>query len=123
MKIEGTATISLEVLDDLRNSEKLLRELQSSIRNMIEVDAEEYDAICRKAKAVKGLSGEKYIEACEEAERTLKITISEKLLRKLVHRYINNEEGNAHYMICEMTEEEFEQIPLILSSEKEINHE
>lgn len=116
-KIEGTATISIEELDNLRQQEQYLSELRRDVKGLIKyIDSEEYEKKGKLIDDMGNMPDEEYERLIKEAAGALKIIISEKSLRKLVHEYIDGEKEESHYVLQEMTEEEFMKIPLILES-------
>ena len=115
--IEGTATISIEELDKLRQREEWFSELKRNVRGLIErVDDEEYEKRAKHIDDMDDMPDEELERLITEAEETLKIIVSEKVLRKLIHEFIEGEKKESHYVLQEMTEEEFAKIPLILES-------
>lgn len=116
-KIEGTATISIEQLDDLRQQEKFFSNMQRDVKGLIlNIDTEEYDKRAKQIDDMRDLSDEEFDRLIKEAAGTLRVVVSERLLRKLIHECIDDEKSEQRYMLSEMTEEEFAKIPLILES-------
>lgn len=114
--IEGTATIGLETLDNLRQREQLFSELRRDVKKLIKtIDTEEYEKRQNQIDDMRNVSDEEFNRLEKEAAMSLKIIISDKVLRKLIREYIDESEIN--YGMYDMTEEEFSKIPLILESE------
>ncbi len=116
-KIEGTATISIEQLDKLRQQEKIFSNILRDVKGLIQsIDTEEYDKRAKQIDDMGNMSDEKFERLLKEAEGALRVVVSERSLRKLIHEYIDDEKSEQHYILSEMTEEEFAKIPLILES-------
>lgn len=116
--IEGTATISLETLDGLRECETLFRSVRNSASGLIErVDSEQYEKKCKEIDAMKDISDDDLTRLLKEAAGTLQIIVSAGCLRRLIREFIDSEKSDVYYELAEMTKEEFARIPLILESE------
>lgn len=114
--IEGTATISLETLDGLRECETLLKSVRNSASGLIErIDSEQYEKMCKEIDAMKDISDDD-LARLKEAAGTLQIIVSAGCLRRLIREFMDSEKSDAHYELAEMTKEEFARIPLILES-------
>ncbi len=115
--IEGTATISLETLDNLREYEELFKSVQRSASGLIErVDSEQYEKKCKEIDAMKDISDDDITHLLKEAAGTLKIIVSTGCLRRLICEFIDSEKSDIYFELAEMTREEFAKIPLILES-------
>lgn len=115
--IEGTATIGLKTLDNLRLREQWFSELRRDVKKLIKaVDSEEYEKRCKQIDDMGGMSDEEFDRLEKEAATALKIIISDKALRKLVHEYIDESESDVNYALHTMEDNEFLRIPLILES-------
>lgn len=115
--IEGTATISIAELDKLRQREEWFSELKRNVRGLIErIDDEEYEKRAKHIDDMEDLADEELESLITEAKEELKIIVSEKALRKLIHEYIDGAKKESYYILQEMTEEEFAKVPLILDS-------
>lgn len=115
--IEGTATIGLETLDNLRQREQWFSELRRDVKKLIKtIDTEEYEKRCEQIDDMGSMPDEEFDRLDKEATMTLKIIISDKALRKLVHEYIDESESGANYALHTMEDNEFLRIPLILES-------
>jgi len=114
-KIDGTATISIEEFDELREHEKWFNELRSNVRGLVEkIDTEQYDREMKKIDDMGDVTDEEIDRLVKKAAGTLKITVSDKIIRKLIREYIDEEKSDVHYAVSEMTNKELEQIPLFL---------
>lgn len=115
--IEGTATIRIETLDSLREREKWFLDMRRDVKGLIQsIDTEEYDKRAKQIDDIRDLSDEEFDRLIKEAAGALRIVVSERSLRKLIHEYIDDEKSEQRYILSEMTEEEFAKISLILES-------
>lgn len=116
-KIEGTATISIEELDNLRQQEEYFLKLRRDVKRLVKsIDAEEYEKRGKQIDDIGDMTDEEFERLIKEAAGTLKIIVSEKALRRLIHEYMEGEKTESHYALQEMTKEEFARVPLILES-------
>lgn len=115
--IEVMATIGLETLDNLRLREQCFSELRHDVKKLIKtVDSEEYEKRCKQIDGMGNMSDEEFDRLDKEAATTLKIIISDKVLRKLIYECIDESESEINYTLHAMEENEFAKIPLILES-------
>lgn len=115
--IEGTATISIETLDNMRECEALLRSVRNSASGLIEkVDSEKYEKKCKEIDAMKDISDDDLTRLLKEAAGTLQIIVNTGCLRRLIREFMDSEKSDIYYELAEMTKEEFARIPLILES-------
>lgn len=115
--IEGTVTISLETLDNLREYEALFKSVRGSASGLIErVDSEQYEKKCKEIDAMKDISDDDIANLLKEAAGTLKIIVSTGCLRRLIREFIDSEKSDIYFELAEMTREEFAKNPLILES-------
>lgn len=115
--IEGTATISIETLDSLREYEALFKSVRGSASGLIErVDSEQYEKKCKEIDAIKDISDSDLRRLLKEAAGTLQIIVSTGCLRRLIREFIDSEKSDIYFELAEMTREEFAKIPLILES-------
>ena len=115
--IEGTVTISLETLDNLREYEALFKSVRGSASGLIErVDSEQYEKKCKEINAMKDISDDDLTRLLKEAAGTLQIIVSAGRLRRLIREFIDSEKSDVYYELAKMTKEEFSRIPLILES-------
>ena len=116
-KIEGTATISIEQLDDLRQQEEFFSNMQRDVKGLIKnIDTEKYDKRAQQIDDMGDMPDEEFDKLIKEAAGVLQVVVSERSLRKLIHEHIDDEKSEQRYILSEMTEEEFAKIPLILES-------
>lgn len=122
-EIDGTATISIKELDELRQREQMHRELVYWLLKLVkEIDTSEYDKRCEEIdKNDRIMTDEQLEDAMREAGKALKIIISDSVLRKLVFEYIDPEKDKSRYEIGEMSEEVFSAIPIILESSRQMS--
>ena len=117
--IEGTATISLETLDDLRECKASYRNIRNTASGLIErIDSEQYEKKQKEIDAIKEISNDELTRLLNEARSTLKIVVNMGCLRRLIREFMDSEKSDAHYEISEMSKEEFEKIPLIFEQEQ-----
>lgn len=115
--IEGTVTISLETLDELREYETLFKSVRGFASGLIEkIDSEQYEKKCREIDEMKDVSDDDLSRLLKEAAGTLQIIVSTGCLRRLIREFMDSEKSDMHYELSEMTKEEFARIPLILES-------
>lgn len=117
-KIDGTATISIEELDRLRESEQWYNSLRGTLKNIIaDIDTEEYDKEMKKIDdSPDEISDEELDELIKQAAGTVKIVLNENILRKLIIEFIDDTKSELHFTISEMSTEELKAIPLIIPS-------
>lgn len=117
-KIEGTATISIEELDRLREREKWYDSLRGTLKKIVaKIDTEEYDKEMRKIDdSPDEISDEELDAIIKQATKTVKIVINENILRKLVIELIDETKSDVHYAISEMSTEELKEITLIIKT-------
>ena len=115
-KIDGTATISIEELDRLREREQWYDHLRAKLKNIVaNLDTEEYDKEMKKIDdSPDEISDEELDELIKQAAGTVKIIINGEILRKLVSEFIDDTKSEVHYAIGEMSTEELKEIPLII---------
>lgn len=115
-KVEGTATISIEELDRLREREQWYDNLRGKLKHIVEkIDTEEYDKEMKKIDdSPDEISDEELDALIKQAAGTVKIIINGTILRKLVGEFIDETKSEVHYAISEMSTEELKEIPLII---------
>lgn len=127
MKIDGTVTISIEQFEKLKaaaeakeSAEKKLEEAARMISKLVAVvHDEEYKKRIKEIDALPVNTSDKKVDKlCREAAATLRITISEAHLRRLVHEYIDDDASDAHYDLRRMTKKEFDKIPIDLENKE-----
>lgn len=121
-KIEGTATISIEELDRLREREQWYNSLRETLKGIVaNIDTEEYDKEMKKIDdSPDEISDEELDALIKQAARTVKIVLNENILRKLVVEFIDDTKSEVHYAISEMSTEELKEIPLIIPSGQQL---
>lgn len=117
-KIEGTATISIEELDRLRECEQWYNSLRGTLKGIVaNIDTEEYDKEMKKIDdSPDEISDEELNALVKQAARNAKIVLNENILRKLVIDFIDDTKSEVHYAISEMSTEELKEIPLIIQN-------
>lgn len=121
-KIEGTATISIEELDRLREREQWYNSLRGTLKGIVaNIDTEEYDKEMKKIDdSPDEISDEELDALIKQVARTVKIVLNENILRKLVVEFIDDTKSEVHYAISEMSTEELKEIPLIIPSGQQL---
>lgn len=117
-KIDGTATISIDELDHLREQEQWYNSLRGTLKGIVaDIDTEKYDKEMKKIDDTPNeISDEELHELMKVATSTLEIIVNENVLRKLIVEFIDETKSDVHYEISEMSTEELKTIPLILDS-------
>ena len=115
-KIEGTATLSIEELERLRECEQWNNSLRGTLKGIVaNIDTEEYDKEMKKIDdSPDEISDEELDELIKQAAGTVKIIINGEILRKLVSEFIDDTKSEVHYAISEMSKEELKGIQLII---------
>ena len=115
-KIDGTATISIETLDELREREQWYNSLRETLKGIVaDIETEEYEKEIKKIDdSPDEISDEELDELIKKATGTVKIVINENVLRKLIAEFIDETKSDVHYAISEMSTEELKTIPLII---------
>ena len=122
MEYQGTVQISIQQFDELRENTKKMEEYKKKIRETEEMlsklveslDDEEYKKRIAIIDDTKNMSDKELDKACKEAAGTLKVIVSEKHLRELIHKNIDEYASEGHNDIRKMSKAEFDKIPLIL---------
>lgn len=117
-KIDGTATISIEELDHLREREQWYNSLRGTLKGIVaDINTEEYEKEMKKIDdSPDEISDEELNELIKRATRTVKIVLNENILRKLIAEFIDDTKSEVHFAIGEMSAEELKAIPLIIPS-------
>lgn len=115
-KIDGTATISIETLDELREREQWYNSLRETLKGIVaDIETEEYEKEIKKIDdSPDEISDEELDELIKKATGTVKIVINENVIRKLIAEFIDETKSDVHYAISEMSTEELKTIPLII---------
>jgi hypothetical protein len=111
-KIDGTATISIETLDELREREQWYNSLRETLKGIVaDIETEEYEKEIKKIDdSPDEISDEELDELIKKATGTVKIVINENVLRKLIAEFIDETKSDVHYAISEMSTEELKTI-------------
>ena len=112
-KVEGTATISIEELDRLREREQWYNNLRGKLKNIVEkLDTEEYDKEMKKIDdSTDDISDEELDALIKQATGTVKIILNREIIQKLIIEFIDDTKSEVHYAISEMSTEELKEIP------------
>ena len=93
--IEGTATISLETLDDLRECKASYRNIRNTASGLIErIDSEQYEKKQKEIDAIKEISNDELTRLLNEARSTLKIVVNMGCLRRLIREFMDSEKSD-----------------------------
>lgn len=128
MQIEGTVTISLETLDELRkkaeSAEEAWKKVQTFEKEVMAVysfEAEAYNEELKKIDSDRSLSDEQAMKKISEAmTEHLKIVVGAEALKKLIRRHINGRESEEHSDIEYATDKELKDIQVMLKGKQEI---
>lgn len=124
--IEGTATISLETLDKLRNeaaqSEKLFKgcvKITEEVMEIYSFEVEEYHRELDKIDNNKKLSDEQIMRRLSKAmTQHLKIVVDADALKRLIKLHIDASKSDEHADIKNATEKELKGIQVILKGQQ-----
>ena len=124
--IEGTATISLETLDKLRNeaaqSEKLFEGCAKITEEVMEIysfEVEEYHRELKKIDNNNKLSDEQITRRLSKAmTQHLKIVVDADALKRLIKLHIDKSKSDEHADIKNATEKELKEIQVILKGQQ-----
>lgn len=118
-QIEGTATISIKELDRLREYERWYTELRKDVKGLAK-RIENIAAMEYYENITPDIMTEEEIE--KEISRTtkeIKIIVSEEKLHELIYQYLDDTRSPLYCFLSNiMTLEEFENIELVLESQK-----
>lgn len=128
MQIEGTATISLETLDELRkkaeSAEEAWKKVQTFEKEVMAVysfETEAYNEELKKIDSDRSLSDEQAMKKINKAmTEHLKIVVDAEALKKLIRRHINGRESDEHLDIEYATDKELKDIQVMLKGQQEI---
>lgn len=128
MQIEGTVTISLETLDELRkkaeSAEEAWKKVQTFEKEVMAVysfEAEAYNEELKKIDSDRSLSDKRAMKKINKAmAEHLKIVVDEEALKKLIRRHINGRESDEHLDIECATDKELKDIQVMLKGQQEI---
>lgn len=127
MQIEGTATISLKTLDELRKKAesaeeawKKVRTFEKEVMAVYSFEAEAYNEELKKIDADKSLTDRQVFNKVSKAmAEHLKIVVDEEALKKLIRRHINGRESEEHSDIEYATDKELKDIQVMLKGQQE----
>lgn len=128
MQIEGTVTISLKTLDELRkkaeSAEEAWKKVQTFEKEVMAVysfETEAYNEELKKIDSDRSLSDEQAMKKISEAmTEHLKIVVDAEALKKLIRRHINGMESEEHSDIEHATDKELKDIQVMLKGQQEI---
>lgn len=127
--IEGTATISLAELDDLRLCREQIKEYEAEIEKQKEtlshliqsIDTTEFDKINAETDAAENNLTDKQIdERVKLADSKLILHINERELRRLIKKGVVAETSEAHFALSKMTLKEFENIKIMIGGQDNV---
>lgn len=127
MQIEGTVTISLGTLDELRKKAKSAEEawkkaqtFEKEVMAVYSFEAEAYNEELKKIDSDRSLSDKQTMKKINKAmAEHLKIVVDEEALKKLIRRHINGRESEEHSDIERATDKELKDIQVILKGQQE----
>lgn len=127
MQIEGTVTISLKTLDELRkkaeSAEEAWKKVQTFEKEVMAVysfETEAYNEELKKIDSDRSLSDEQAMKKISEAmTEHLKIVVDAEALKKLIRRHINGRESEEHSDIEYATDKELKDIQVMLKGQQE----
>lgn len=122
IQIEGTATISLATLDELRSkaamAEKLLEgnvKITEEVMAIYSFETEEYREELKKIDNNPGLTDKQIMKKVSEAMvKHLKIVVDEYALKKFIRSHIDVTKSEEHADIKNATEKELEGIQVVI---------
>lgn len=119
--MEGTATISLDTLDELRaKAEEAETEKKRSdwfvkkLMNCYGFDTEAYDKALKEIDNDRNLTDKQCSKLVREAVKHLKIVIDPEELKELIQEYIDEEASDEHLDIAKASMKELKQIQVVL---------
>lgn len=120
--MEGTATISLKTLDELRakakeaeQAKKRNEQFTKKLMDCYGFDAEEYDKALKEIDNNRDLTDKQCSKLVSEAmTKHLKIVIDTEELKELIREYIDEEASDEHLDIAKASMKELKQIQVVL---------
>lgn len=120
--MEGTATISLKTLDELRakvkeaeQAKKRNEQFAKKLMDCYGFDAEEYDKALKEIDNNRDLTDKQCSKLVSEAmTKHLKIVIDTEELKELIREYIDEEASDEHLDIAKASMKELKQIQVVL---------
>ena len=104
-KIDGTATISIETLDELREREQWYNSLRETLKGIVaDIETEEYEKEIKKIDdSPDEISDEELDELIKKATGTVKIVINENVIRKLIAEFIDETKSDVPVSYTHLT--------------------
>lgn len=120
--MEGTATISLDTLDELRKKaeeaeteKKRSERFTKRLMNCYGFDTEKYDKALKEIDNKRNLTDKQCSKLVREAMvKHLKIVIDPEELKELIQEYIDEEASDEHLDIAKASLKELEQIQIVM---------
>lgn len=120
--MDGTATISLDTLDELREKAEEARlatnrskKFTSKLMDCYEFDTEKYNKALKEIDNKEGLTDKQCSKLIREAMvKHLKIVVDPEMLKELIREYIDEEISDEHLDIARATMKELKQIQVVL---------
>ena len=120
--MDGTATISLATLDELREKAEEARlatnrskKFTSKLMDCYEFDTEKYNKALKEIDNKEGLTDKQCSKLIREAMvKHLKIVVDPEMLKELIREYIDEEISDEHMDIARATLKELKQIQVVL---------
>lgn len=120
--MDGTATISLDTLDELREKAEEARlatnrskKFTSKLMDCYEFDTEKYNKALKEIDDKEGLTDKQCSKLIREAMvKHLKIVVDPEMPKELIREYIDEEISNEHTDIARATLKELKQIQVVL---------
>jgi len=116
--MEGTATISLDTLDELRKKAEEAeteRLFVKKLMNCYGFDTEAYDKALKEIDNKRNLTDKQCSKLVREAMvKHLKIVIDQEELKELIQEYIDEEASDEHLDIAKASQKELKQIQVVL---------
>lgn len=120
--MEGTATISLKTLDELRakvkeaeQAKKRNEQFAKKLMDCYGFDTEEYDKALKEIDNNRDLTDKQCSKLVREAMvKHLKIVIDPEKLKELIREYIDEEASDEHLDIAKASMKELKQIQVVL---------
>lgn len=120
--MDGTATISLDTLDELREKAEEARvavnrskRFASKLMDCYEFDTEKYNKALEEIDDKEDLTDKQCSKLIREAMvKHLKIVVDPEMLKELIREYIDEEISDEHMDIARATLKELKQIQVVL---------
>ena len=126
MQIEGTATISLKTLDELRQQAESAKEAKEKVQAIAEevmavysFEAETYNEELKRIDNNRKLTDEQIMKQISKAMvKHLKIVVDAEALKRFIKLHINSEKSDEHADIENATAKELQGIQVILKGQQ-----